>query len=104
MGDVIDLDSYRKDEPEEESTGEGVATSPMSEVEAHNRALIDEIHRLGAQVPPIMLVHLQLDVLVNLLFPPNSTLRQVFDYEVESRLGPILEELKAAIVRDRLKV
>jgi hypothetical protein len=89
-----------KQEPESLAPPE----SPLAAIEARNRALIDEIHALGADVPPMLLIHLQLDVLVELVFPSNTMLREVYNYEVEGRLTAILEEYKSAVLRKKLEV
>lgn len=79
-------------------------TNPLADVEAQNKALVDEIRALGGQIPPVLLIHLQLDTLINLLLPEGGTLRQVFDFEVEHRMTAVLTELKAQVLRERLKV
>lgn len=102
MGEIINMDGtpfLDKDILEGNAP-----TNPLADVEARNKALVDEIRALGGQIPPMLIVHLQLDTLINLLLPEGSTLRSVYDFEVEHRMTAVLEELKAQVLRERLKV
>jgi hypothetical protein len=71
-------------------------------IEAKNRALIDEIHALGGHIPTALLQQVQIDMLVDLLWPQGSPTRKLYDLMLEDRLTGVLEQLKQATIRGRL--
>jgi hypothetical protein len=71
-------------------------------IEATNRALIDEIHALGGQIPPVVIQQVQLDMLTDMLWPQGSPTRKLYDLMLEDRLTGVLEALKQATIRGRL--
>jgi hypothetical protein len=74
----------------------------LSIIETRNRALIDEIHALGGQIPPVLLQQVQIDMLTDLLWPQGSPTRKLHDLMLEDRLTGVLEQLKQATIRGRL--
>lgn len=69
---------------------------------AANRALIDEIHALGGNIPPSILLQVQLDMLIDLVYPQGSPVRKLYDLMVEDRLTGVFEHIKSQVVRERL--
>lgn len=98
MPEIVDLGA----EAPEEDLEVIESPDPQSVVESRNRALIDEIHALGAQVPPLLLQQVQLDMLIDFVYPQGTPTRKLFDLMIEDRLTDVLEHVKQQVVRDRL--
>lgn len=80
------------------------APNPVVQLVERNRALIDEIHALGGDIPPIVLFQVQLDALIDLLLPQGAPFREVFNVTVEDRLTQVFEHVKSQVIRQRLTI
>ncbi len=61
-----------------------------------------ELNRLGAYLSPVDVIATQLETWVNLLAPPGSVLRGVYDMQVEHNLGLLLDQAISQKRRENL--
>lgn len=76
-------------------------TPTRDEIVANNVELLTQLRGLGADLNPLQVMQIRLDVFLD-LFYPSGALREFYDFQVERAVGALLEQAVSEVARDRL--
>lgn len=81
---------------------EDAVTDPIEQLRASNQAKVDDLQRQGVGIDPNLFVGLGFQTLVDLLLPPGSTFRHVYEVQLGINIGQFLDAEGAQALQRKL--